>query len=194
MKKSLLIFGFAVFFISILSCSVEDDVEEEVEMKPIEFSISCESPQTQNSADVLGFPTCVTDAAKPGTIFSRVDSVQQYGLGMAYTLHDSLIGRGLTIKVSSKLQLTEQEEALVVISLESPTDHSFLFYDAKNLALQLMGKTNEWVNVATDVLINADLNLTNKSILKVYFWKPKGKGLMLVDDLKVALLPDNALE
>lgn len=185
MRRIYLLLGVSFLTALVVSCSSQPEPAQE---SVIEFSVTGEDTILPvKGTEVLNIFSCVADSLKPGNHFSRIDSVSQYGLGLAYTLPDSLIGKKIEIKIKAKILGTKSQSCLLVTSLESVAGKQSLYYGVIDAGMQMMGKTGQWIDVSGDLIIDADKNNENSAVLKIYPWMNSGKGETCIDDITVTM-------
>ncbi|MDI9340104.1 MAG: hypothetical protein QM534_05975 [Sediminibacterium sp.] len=195
MKRNINLFIIlAAVAVSIVSCST--DKETTPVAKTINIILNGEdSVSSVKGLTVINFASCVADSLKAGNRYSKIDSVYQYGLGIYYPLPDSLIGKKLELKIKAKVLGTESQNGVFVASLEKnqPTKTS-LYYGSIDYGLQMNGKVKQWIDVAGDLVIEADNNIENGAVLVVYPWMALGKGQTWIDDLNISIVVTESTE
>ncbi len=174
------------------SCSVQESSEKNIQ--PIVLKFDMTDTLIDKDVKILNQSTIITDTLGDNK-FSQVDSIIQYGSGLTYVLPDSVIGTDLQINIKANVLGTEAvDNGVLVISLCTSGDHKSMFYQDLKLDERISISRNQWITVQNNMEISGDINTMDKAELNVYLWKPRGKGLVKLDNLEISILPTPILD
>lgn len=126
----------------------------------------------------------VIDESNPSNMYSRVDSVIQYGYGVHYTIPDSLKDCDLKLVVSGKMRETEDVTGYIAIALHGKDS---IHYWGNIMGTTHIKQNNNWAPFKDSVLILKSANNLSSKYLKIFPFKQVGKGYYDVDDLVVKI-------
>ena len=157
------------------------------EYKPIDFIVNGQDSVAQGH-EIMNYWSFVADSTNPANKYSKIDSITKYGMGLSYKIPDSLVGKELVLSITCKGKETMQISSLLVVSIDGINGETKpFFYTFVKMSDFMGGKLNEWVTVSSEVIIDAPSNDNNNVTIKVYSYKPDGKGNLLIDDLAVSI-------
>lgn len=157
-------------------CDSGDEFEN-VTKSSVELNLSGEV--TQMSPNTL-----VIDESNPSNVYSRVDSVVQYGFGTAYTIPDSLKDCNLKLVVSGKMRETESVTGYIAVALHGKDS---IYYWGNVFGYVHIKQINTWTPFKDSILIAKSANKPSAQLLKIFAFKQVGKGYYDVDDLVVKI-------
>jgi hypothetical protein len=118
-------------------------------------------------------------------MYSRMDSIVQYGFGAAYSLPDSLKDCNLKLLISGRMRETESITGYLAISLNNKDS---ILYWGNVMANKYIQQINTWVQFKDSVFIPKTNNKSSTQFLKIFSRKYDGKGYYDVDDLIVKII------
>jgi hypothetical protein len=134
---------------------------------------------TQFSQNVL-----VIDENNPSNMYSRVDSVSQYGFGTQFNLPDSLKDCNLKLVVTGKMRETESITGYIAIALHGKDTMHFW---GNVFGYVHVKQPNTWVTFKDSVTITKAVNLPSSKFLRIFPLKQTGKGFYDVDEVMVKI-------
>ena len=157
-------------------CDSGDEFEGSVKT-PVELNLSGElTPACQNCL--------IIDENNPSNMYSRVDSIGQYGYGTAYTLPDSLKDCALKIILTGKMRETESASGYIAIALHG---RDTIYYWGNIFSSLHVKELNKWTEFKDSAFIDKSVNNPSSLQLKIFSFKQVGKGYYDVDDLMVKI-------
>jgi hypothetical protein len=127
----------------------------------------------------------VVDEANPNNKFSRVDSIQIFGVLMDYFIPDSLKDTDLTLVFTGKMRETGSITSNISVGLTDMKDSLTAWQII--LAADHVEETNKWTEFKDSINIPASANGINSKRLRIHPSKEKGAGFFDVDDLKIEI-------
>ncbi|MBK7666556.1 MAG: hypothetical protein IPJ32_03945 [Sphingobacteriaceae bacterium] len=126
----------------------------------------------------------VVDESNPSNMYSRVDSIAQYGYNIYYTIPDSLKDCNLKLVFSGKMRETEGVTGSIAIALHGKDS---IYFWGNVFGYIHVKQINTWAPFKDSVLINKTANRPTSQFLKIFPYKQTGKGYYDVDDLVVKI-------
>ena len=157
-------------------CDSGDEFENATKSS-VELNLSGEITQLSPSALVI-------DESNPSNVYSRVDSIVQYGFGTAYTIPDSLKDCNLKLVVSGKMRETENSTGYIAFALHGKDS---IYFWGNVFSYVHIKQINTWTPFKDSVVITKSANKPSSQLLKIFAFKQTGKGYYDVDDLVVKI-------
>ena len=177
MKKIVI---YKIIFVSIfflfVSCGNES---QKIEKTRIVYS------KYENMDDTSLYKNFQSKDGRGSGYFCRVDSINQYGHGIFYTLPDSLTYRNIRLISKSWVKISDNApEKMIGISINDAKSDSILKWtdikpSSKNIAL------DKWTLVEDSITITESLNSRPDVLLKIFPYTANKIGTLDVDDLEI---------
>lgn len=126
--------------------------------------------------------TRIEGDAHSGKGFSRADSVNRYGTGITYNIHDSLIGKDLRLNINMWARSGNPGNHVFAVALhEGDNIKHWAQIDLKNHIAEL----NKWTNVIDSLSIPGTAISNKGMVLKIYSLNPDGISNLDTDDIEI---------
>ncbi|MES2761456.1 MAG: hypothetical protein V4677_04585 [Bacteroidota bacterium] len=141
--------------------------------------------QVTNEDTTDGSQKFVGDA-HGGKYFSHTDSASgQYGTCTVYNIHDSLMQKGIRVKINMWVkQGAFSESNQFAVSLQD--NEGIIKWEAIALKNHL-GEDNKWINVIDSISFPQELVNKNGLYLKMFLFNPDLKSYLDVDDEEISI-------
>lgn len=157
-------------------CDSGDEFEETVKASTI---IDLSGELTMGGPNSL-----VIDESNPANMYSRVDSIGQYGYGASFTIPDSLKDCNLKLVISGKMRETENITGYIAVALHGKDS---IYFWGNVFGYIHVKQPNTWTTFKDSVFISKAANKPSAQSLRIFPFKQTGKGYYDVDNLLVKI-------